>query len=155
MKLSEIAMRLTVARESVLRYYPDAFQKTKDEKGYRQNRGEKRKKQEGDGDAGDGVSEEDKLKINRQIPTFILHFAKRITNARDSHAIRFAPWFFEVFCASKERKRNEATTKKIAEKALRDTRGIFKTFGAIGAPSKEKEKHIVNILRYKDKRGRV
>ena len=149
MKLSESAMRLTVARESVLRYYPDAFEKTKDEKGYRQNRGEKRKKQEGDGDAGDGVSEEDKLKINRQIPTFILHFAKRITNARDSHAIRFAPWFFEVFCASKERKRNAATTKKIAEKALRDTREVFsRLFGAIAsASSKEKEKHIVNILR--------
>ena len=149
MKLSESAMRLTVARESVLRYYPDAFEKTKDEKGYRQNRGEKRKKQEGDGDAGDGVSEEDKLKINRQIPTFILQFAKRITNARDSHAIRFAPWFFEVFCASKERKRNAATTKKIAEKALRDTREVFsRLFGAIAsASSKEKEKHIVNILR--------
>ncbi|CAL6382775.1 unnamed protein product [Bathycoccus prasinos] len=133
-KLIESAMRLTVARESVLRYYPDAFAKIKEDAGRKRKRGEKRKKE---------------TTTTPQIPAFILHFAKRITTAKDSHAIRFAPWFFQEFCASKERKRNAAITKKITEKALRDMREVFsKLFGGVtSASSKEKGTHIVHLLR--------
>ena len=54
-----------------------------------------------------------------------------------------------MFCASKERKRNAAITKKIAEKALRDMREVFsRLFGGVtSSSSKEKGTHIVNILR--------
>ena len=128
-RLIESAMRLTVARESVLRYYPDAFEKIKEDAGKKRKRGEKRKK---GGDDDTSVPEEDKTKTNQQIPAFILHFAKRITTAKDSHAIRFAPWFFQEFCASKELKRDAAITKKITEKALRDMREVFsKLFGGV------------------------
>ena len=145
-RLIESAMRLTVARESVLRYYPDAFEKIKEDAGKKRKRGEKRKK---GGDDDTSVPEEDKTKTNQQIPAFILHFAKRITTAKDSHAIRFAPWFFQEFCASKERKRDAAITKKITEKALRDMREVFsKLFGGVtSSSSKEKGTHIVHLLR--------
>jgi len=151
MKLVESTMRLTVARESVLRYYPDAFEKTKESGGKKRKRDEKRKKEgdDGDGDDDGSVPEEEKSKRNQQIPAFIVHFAKRISTAKDSDAIKFAPWFFHEFCASKERKRNAASTKKIAEKALRDMREVFsELFGAVtSASSNEKEAHVVHLLR--------
>jgi hypothetical protein len=122
-RLIESTLRATVARESVLRFYPDAFvhhqqntstfTKKRKNRDHKEEEGEEEKK-------GAGSS-------NQKIPQFVLHFAKRIMDPLDANAIKFAPWFFHEICASKENsaKNNKSFTKKQQEKALKDMREVF------------------------------
>ena len=152
-KLIESAMRLTVARESVLRYYPDAFEKIKEDPPVR-NENEARSERKKATTATTTMTAVFRRKIKqKRISKYRRSFctlpnASRLQRIRTRS--RFAPWFFQEFCASKERKRNAAINEEdYRESAERYERGVFRNCSVVlrARRRKKKEAHIVHLLR--------